>query len=301
MRRRAAFVAAALVTWVAGSALGTTPIPHAVAQPFMTIGAAHSAQLLPALDGKKPVFILALGTDTRKHNDIGCGCADSIHLIGINPRKRNATVLGFPRDSWVEIPGLGMNKINTALHYGGPKLMVQTIEAITGIHIDFYVLTTFGGLTSMVNSVGGVTVDVPYPMHDHYSGADFEPGSIHMNGKQALSFARDRHDVPNGDLSRSSDQGILFLSALAEFRADFDKSPSSLLTWMGAGLRNIETDLPLDEMLKLAFTAAEVKPAKVKNLVVPATVGTVGAASVVFISSSAKDIYANMRDDGLDN
>ncbi len=70
---------------------------------------------------------------------------------------------------------------------------------------------------------------------------------------------------------------------------------------MGAGLRNIETDLPLDEMLKLAFTAAEVKPGKVKNLVVPASVGSVGAASVVFISSSAQDVYANMKDDGLIN
>jgi LCP family protein required for cell wall assembly len=301
MRRHAVFVVVALAMWVAGSALGTTPIPHAQAQPFLTIGAAHSAQLLPALDGKKPIFILALGTDTRTHNDIGCGCADSIHLIGINPRKRNATVLGFPRDSWVDIPGHGMDKINTALHYGGPNLMVQTIESITGIHVDFYTLTTFGGLTEMVNSVGGVTVDVPYPMHDHYSGADFEPGLVHMNGKQALAFARDRHDVPNGDLSRSMDQGILFLSALADFRQDFDKSPGSLLTWLGAGLRNIETDLPLDEMLELAFTAAEVDPGTVKNMVVPASVGSVGSASVVFISSSAKDVYANLKDDGLVN
>jgi len=301
MKRRVTILVVALAAWVGGSTLGTTPIPHAQAQPFMKIGAAHSATLLPALDGKKPIFILALGTDTRAHNDVGCGCADSIHLIGINPRNRLATVLGFPRDSWVEIPGRGMGKINTALHYGGPKLMVDTIESITGIHIDFYVLTTFGGLTDMVNSVGGVTVNVPYPMHDHYSGADFEPGPVHMDGRQALAFSRDRHDVPNGDLSRSMDQGILFLSALTEFRTDFDKSPSSLLTWMGAGLRNIETDLPLDEMLKLAFTAAEVKPGKVKNLVVPASVGSVGAASVVFISSSAQDVYANMKDDGLIN
>src|SRR5712691_8198925 len=97
------------------------------------------------------------------------------------------------------------------------------------------------------------------------------------------------------------DQGILFLSALSEFHKDFDKSPSVLLTWLGAGLRNIDTDLPLDEMLHLAFTAAEVKPGKVKNMVVPATVGTVGSASVVFISSSAQQVYANMKDDGLVN
>ncbi len=170
MKRRVTILVVALAAWVGGSTLGTTPIPHAQAQPFMKIGAAHSATLLPALDGKKPIFILALGTDTRAHNDVGCGCADSIHLIGINPRNRLATVLGFPRDSWVEIPGRGMGKINTALHYGGPKLMVDTIESITGIHIDFYVLTTFGGLTDMVNSVGGVTVNVPYPMHGRSPG-----------------------------------------------------------------------------------------------------------------------------------
>jgi polyisoprenyl-teichoic acid--peptidoglycan teichoic acid transferase len=185
---------------------------------------------------------------------------------------------------------------------GGPQLTVKTVESLTGIHIDFYLLTSFQGLKNMVDSIGGVTVKVPFPMHDRFSGADFEPGTRHMTGGQALAFARDRHDVPGGDLGRSANQGRLLLAALAEFRGDFQKDPSVVLQWMGAGLRNVHTDLPLDEILKLAFTAQRVNQAKVKNVVVPSHGGSAGTQSVVFINdSAAKPLFANMKKDGLIN
>jgi len=77
-----------------------------------------------------------------------------------------------------------------------------------------------------------------------------------MNGSQALAFARDRHDVPGGDLGRSADQGRLLLSALGEFRRDFGKNPGVVLQWMGAGLRNVQTTgLSIQDLLTLAFTA----------------------------------------------
>ena len=113
------------------------------------------------------------------------------------------------------------------MSFGGPKLTIQTIENLTGIHIDFYVLTSFAGLKSMIDAIGGVTVDVLQPMHDHFSGADFDPGPVHMTGAQALAFARDRHDFSRGDLDRSQNQGRLFLATLAEFRKDFQADPGA--------------------------------------------------------------------------
>ena len=198
------------------------------------------------------------------------------------------------------IPGHGTDKINAAMSSGGPRLTVATIEHLTGIHISYYLLTSFGGLTHMVNDVGGVRVDVPYPMHDSYSGANFHAGLQRLNGKQALAFSRNRHDTPFGDISRSQNQGRLLVSALRQFRKQFEKDPSVLLTWVAAGLRNVTTDLSVRQLVTLAFTAAGISGTSVRNEVVPASTGMVGA-SVVFISGSARSVYADMRADGLLN
>jgi len=301
VRRRVALALTALTAWMLGAAVGTTPGAPATAAPLLVLKAAHTAQFLPALDGKKPVFILALGSDARPGQNILRERSDSIHIIGVNPAKHAASILGFPRDSFVPIPGHGTNKITSAMSIGGPALTVKTIENLTGIHIDFFLITSFGGLRNMVDSIGGVTVDVPRPMHDSFSGANFNPGVQHFNGTQALAFARDRHDVPGGDLGRSANQGRLLLAALSEFRKDFLKNPSVVLEWMGAGLRNVQTNLPLPMLLKLAFTAQKVDAKKVKNVVVPGRSGTVGSESVVFLNSSSKALYSNMKEDGLIN
>jgi polyisoprenyl-teichoic acid--peptidoglycan teichoic acid transferase len=302
VKRRVALCLAALTAWMLGAAVGTTPTAPARAAPTMMLKAAHGAQFLPALDGKKPIFILALGSDARPGQNVLRERSDSIHIIGVNPAKRSASILGFPRDSFVPIPGHGTNKITSAMSIGGPELTVKTVESLTGIHMDFFLLTSFQGLRNMVDSIGGLRVKVPFPMHDRFSGANFDPGIHHFGGDQALSFARDRHDVPGGDIGRSANQGRLFLAALAEFRKHFQKDPSVVLQWMGAGLRNVTTDLPLEEILKLAFTAQQVSPAKVKNVVVPGHSGSAGSESVVFINdSAAKAIFGNMKKDGLIN
>jgi len=267
----------------------------------VVLGLAHPHQVanLPSLTGHKPIFILSLGSDARPGQSVIGERSDSIHIIGINPAEHRASILGFPRDSWVDIPGHGTNKINAAMVYGGPHLTIATLEQLTGIHIDYYLLTWFGGLTHMVNAIGGITVDVPYPMHDSYSGADFNAGVQQLNGKQALAFSRNRHDTPEGDLSRSQNQGTLLVAALRQFQKEFAKDPSVLLTWIAAGLRNVQTELSIQQLVSLAFTSLTIPPANVKNEVVPATTGTVGSASVVFIASSARYVYADMRSDGL--
>jgi polyisoprenyl-teichoic acid--peptidoglycan teichoic acid transferase len=265
------------------------------------VGLAHpnQAQNLPGLTGSKPFFILSLGSDARPGQTIAGERTDSVHIIGINPAKHRASILGFPRDSWVPIPGHGRNKINSAMTLGGPALTVKTLEHLTGIHIDYYLLTSFGGLTNMVDAIGGVTVNVPYPMHDRYSGANLNPGVQKLTGKQALAFSRNRHDTPNGDLSRSLNQGTLLQGGLSELHTSFSKAPGAVLTWLATGIRNTQSDLSIEQLLTLAFTALSIKANHVTNQIVPATTGTVGGASVVFILPSAHAVYQNMRGDGL--
>jgi LCP family protein required for cell wall assembly len=301
--RRTALAVGALLAWLAGSVLGSLPPvadPPVEAAPLLQIGPAHDrAMTYPSLTGPEPIFILALGSDARPGEVIDEARADSIHLIGINPAERAATVLGFPRDSWVPIPGVGNDKINAALTYGGVDLTVRTIEELTGIRIDYYALTSFGGLRAMVDQVGGLIVEVPYAMDDPYSGADFEPGRQRLDGTQALAFARNRHDTPGGDFSRSENQGTVFLSALAQFRRDVTRDPAALFTWLGAGSRNIASDVPIRELVTLAFTAYRIKPEDVRNLVVPGSTGVEGEQSVVFIAPEASGIYRDLADDGI--
>ncbi len=276
---------------------GPTGSPTA---PVIRLYAAHGeASLIPALEGKRPLFILSLGSDARPGQAITRQRSDSIHIIGIDLKTNHATVLGFPRDSWVNIPGHGTNKINSAMSAGGPDLTIRTLENLTGLPIDFWMLTSFPGLVNMVDHIGGLTVDVPYPMHDSFSHANFSPGTHHMRGKAALAFARDRHDVPGGDLGRSKDQGILLLSALAKFHTEFAKDPATAFTWIQAAWPQITTNLSVPTMLQLALAASQIPPSNVNNLVVPAVGGSVGGLSVVFIQPSAHSIYADMRADGV--
>ncbi|HEX9124423.1 MAG TPA: LCP family protein [Actinomycetota bacterium] len=299
MKRRAALVVLALVAWVAGSTLGTVAPPKAAqAAPLMQIGQAH-AGYVPTLDGTSPIFILFIGSGARPGEDVEHSLADSIHIVSINPAKHKAAILGIPRDSWVEIPDHGSSKINSSMVYGGPELLVQTVEAVTGIRLDYWVLTTFWGLQSMVNNVGGLTIDVPFAMHDSYSLSDFEPGVQQFDGRDALAFTRDRHSLPEGDFGRSENAGRLMLAALANFRKQFTKDPSRLLTWVSAGLRNVSGNVPLDQVLSLAFTASTINPKTVENMVVPGSTGMVGGISVVNLTGADQAIFDDMKNDGL--
>jgi LCP family protein required for cell wall assembly len=303
LTRRAWVALIALVAWTAGTALGSVTTGGGVANaqsasPTVVLGEAH-ADFVPTLDGNEPIFILLLGSDARPGEPIDGERTDSIHILGINPAKHRAAILGFPRDSYVPIPDHGTQKINSAMFYGGPELAVQTVEGLTGITLDYWALTSFEGFTGMINGIGGLTVDVPFSMHDSYSKADFEPGVQQLDGGQALAFARDRHSLPEGDFGRSENQGRLMVASLMQFRKEFGKDPSRVLTWLGAGLRNLQTNVPIDQLLALAFTASMINPKHVTNVVAPGTTGMAGTSSIVNLTSEATTIFNDMKNDGL--
>ncbi len=299
--RRAWIALVALVAWAAGTILGTTTTGGGVANAQTSpveIGKAH-ADFVPVLDGTQPIFILLLGSDARPGEPVEGERTDSIHILAINPAKHKATILGFPRDSYVPIPDHGTNKINSAMTFGGPDLVVKTVEELTGIKLSYWALTSFDGFAGMINSIGGLTVDVPFSMHDSYSKADFEAGQQELDGKQALAFARDRHSLPEGDFGRSENQGRLMIASLQQFRKQFAKDKSVVLRWLAGGLRNMQTDVPIDQLLSLAFTASQVNPKHVINVVVPGTIGTSGSQSTVNLTAEAKAMFADLKNDGL--
>ena len=294
-------MAALLVAWVAGSVLGTTlpTASDARAMPLFQVQSAH-AGYVPTLTGTSPIFVLLLGSDARPGEDISGQRADSIHLLAINPAKGKATIVGFPRDSFVSIPETGTDKINAAMVYGGPELVVATVESLTGITIDYWALTWFEGFESMINDVGGLTMNVPFDVFDRYAHAQLVAGPQTLSGRQALSFARARHALPAGDFGRSENQGRLMIAALAQFRREFTSDPSRLLTWIGAGLRNSLTDVPLDQLMSLAFTGTTINAKRIVNIVAPGSVGSSGTTSIVNLDMTAlATIAEDLLDDGL--
>ena len=133
-------------------------------------------------------------------------------------------LISLPRDSYVPIPGQGSNKINAAFSFGGPKLLVQTVEQVTDLQIDGYVEIGFAGFASVVDSLGGVDICVKFDMNDPKAGINLKKGCQTLDGKNALGYVRARYSDPRGDIGRA-DRQRQFLAAIMKKAA----TPSTVL------------------------------------------------------------------------
>ncbi|WKD60220.1 Regulatory protein MsrR [Corynebacterium ciconiae DSM 44920] len=145
--------------------------------------------------------------------DVGGNRTDTIMVLHV-PTFGKPTLLSIPRDSYVPIPGYGMDKINAAFSFGGPPLLIETVEQSTGLKIDHYAEVGFGGFANAVDAVGGVDLCVDEPIHDDVINFHLEAGCQEFNGAQALSFVRTR-STAQGDIDRAARQRQ-FLTALAK-------------------------------------------------------------------------------------
>jgi LCP family protein required for cell wall assembly len=230
------------------------------------------------------VFVLLIGSDARPGEPVDRARADSIHLVAANPRTGQATVIGFPRDSWVKIPGHGESRINDAMVFGGPDLLAKTINQFTGLPIHYWVLAGFDTFTRIVDEVGGVNVYVDRRMDDRYSGAYFERGWHHFVGGEALAYSRDRHDTPDGDFTRSLNQGKLALAGLVKLRAEVGDE-GGLRKWVEVAFRHLVLRVSFSEAMSLLSVARQTIPEKTTNLVLPGRAGNAGSRSVVFLDA----------------
>lgn len=164
---------------------------------------------LPASEGE--TWLIA-GSDQRSDGSDGGvkqpwvqgARADSIMLL----RKVNgvAELVSLPRDTAVEIPGHGLNKLNASYAFGGPKLLVKTVEGVSGVKVDHYVEVTMGAVTQLVDAVGGVELCLDYDVNDADSALKWQSGCHQADGATALAFSRMRHQDPRGDIGRAERQ-----------------------------------------------------------------------------------------------
>lgn len=293
MKRWLAALSLLVCVVVAGGGLALAQAPG---PPLLTIHKVDEGHFAPKPD--KPVFILAIGIDGRP--GIDTDRADAIHLIGVNATAGSATILNIPRDTFVGIPGHGRRKINDAFTVGGAAMQALVVEQLVGAKPQFVITTTFEGFPRMIDEIGGIPLAIPYPMHDRFSGANFNPGVRQMNGGESMQFARTRH-IPDGDIARTTNQGALIVAALGKLRGDGAAgSPAKILKLLGVLGRNARFTGagPLD-LYNLGRLGLSIDPARVRNVTMPASIGFAGSASVVFAAPASGALFVDFRDDAV--
>jgi LCP family protein required for cell wall assembly len=277
---------AGLVTaWLHGMRL-----PMASGKPLIAVQKFSSANYEGEPSGTQ--FILLIGSDLRP--GVGGSRGDALHVLAVNPKLHKGTLLNIPRDTCASIPGNASGKINAANAYGGPKLMAETINQFLGVHITYSVLLDFAGFGALVNSVGGVTINVTSTMNDHDSGAYYQPGTYHVDGGGALAYSRDRHDFARGDITRTANQAALVLDAMAQMRqrASTPAGAFHLLALLGSDATI--TGASLNDLYRLGRLAESVNPSNIRNYTIP-----VGGGECLPLLSGAGAAFADFADDGV--
>ena len=236
--------------------------------------------------------VMVLGTDARPGQDQQGLRSDSIHLLTSAIGASAGTILGFPRDAYVEAPNGRRDKYTHLNVYFGPEVMVEVAEGLSGLDIEGYLITGFLGFQQLVDAFGGVPVDVPFRMAEPKSKAYLNAGLQVLWGANALAFSRNR-TVPNGDFRRSLHQGMVIRGALEAVQELGVIALPSLLAML---LEFTWTDLDAETLLTMAAGAYEIE--EVANVVLPGSVQTISGASVVVLDDSAPGILADL-DDGI--
>jgi LCP family protein required for cell wall assembly len=211
---------------------------------------------------RKPTTILMLGTDVvysdsgrrlKADKDAFTGRSDTIMVGRLDPLANTLRVISIPRDTLVDIPGNGTQKINAANAIGGPDLAKATISNFLDTPIEHYVVLNVHGLVDLVNELGGITVEVPKRMQYMDWTAklkiDLEPGVHTLTGNQAMGFVRFRHDAL-GDIGRVQRQEI-FLRAVLD-KALKPESWKHIPKLIEIAQNYISTDLSAQEILEMA-------------------------------------------------
>ncbi|MFI2634873.1 LCP family protein [Streptomyces collinus] len=209
-------------------------------------------------------------TDSMMILHTGGGAPTLISL----PRDSNVTIPSFKgSDSGKFYPATGrQTKLNAAYAEDGPELLVRTVEANTGLHIDHYVEIGFAGFANIVDAVGGVEMNIPQDIKDTKSGADLKKGTQTLDGEQALAFVRTRYALQGSDLDRTKNQQK-FLSALANQVATPGTvlNPFKLYPTMSAGLDTlvVDKDMSLFDLASMFWAMKGVSGGEGKSMNMP--------------------------------
>ena len=238
------------------------------------------------------------GTDAAPGVNAGSQRSDVIMLATVQPDGTTGSVVSVPRDSWVDVPGHGMNKINAAYAFGGPSLLIETVETLTGVRVDHFGVIDFAGFETLVDSVGGIDVNIAEATGN--MGVTFQAGRNHLDGAQALAYVRQRHELPNGDIDRARRQQNALRALLSRVQRDASSDPAALYSFA----KNIGSTVSVDDTLSdtglvgLALDNRDLRSSGLNFLTTPvAGLGREGQQSVVYLDDArARQLWDAIRD-----
>lgn len=258
--------------------------------------------------GAAPLNVLILGSDSRiSAGDpsawrAGGQRTDALMIAHVAADRKSAVVMSIPRDSWVPIPGRGEAKINAAFSYGGPTLTIETVEALTGIRIDNFVVADFTSFTELTDALGGVEITVPEDAYQH-GELLFSAGKQTLNGEQALAYTRQRYGLPGGDFDRVKRQQNWIRAMIAKTKNEGTLTNPVKLT----GLLNVvgksvavDDSLGLNDLRVLATDLAGLQTNDITFVTAPnsGTGRSADGQSIVVLDRAAFDpLVAAIADD----
>jgi LCP family protein required for cell wall assembly len=252
----------------------TVPDVDGVDQNILLVGDDHRP------DGATDEELAKLGTE----DDGGAVNTDSMMVLHLPADGTSASIISFPRDSYVEIPGYGKSKLNAAYSIGsesggdagGAQLLIQTIQNMTGLNIDHYVRVSLLGFYNVVEALGPVDVCLNNAVNDPWSALNLPAGVSTLNAQQALSFVRQRHGLPNGDLDRQvRQQYFLNVEARKVLSAGTLLNPFKL----GQVLDAVSSAVETDPGLNFISLAAQMKDLRADNIT-SATIPILGTPTI---------------------
>jgi LCP family protein required for cell wall assembly len=252
-----------------------------------------------------PVTFLLVGSDTRGETLEGedpDGRSDAIMIARFSGDRQHAQLISIPRDSWVDIPGHGKNKINASYAFGGPSLLIETVEQLTQVRIDHYVAIDFDGIIQVTDDLGGVDV---YVAETTSNGPyTFPAGWNHLDGDQARWYLGQRYGLQGGDFDRVKRQQQYLRSMFGKlFSSDTFTNPGRLDAAMIAvtSAVSIDDSLGNGDLLALAYSMRNVTPDNVDYFTAPILgTGMEGPASVVYLDEvTGERMWAYLQTDSL--
>jgi len=258
--------------------------------------------------------ILMMGTDARAVQQTtgndgtgtwmpGAQRSDTLMLLHIDADGKAASVISVPRDTWVQVPGHGMAKINAGFSYGGPRLAVHTFEHLTGIRVDHIAWIDWDGFRQLTDALGGVDINVPETVES--SGSTLTKGVHHFDGEEALAYVRQRHGLPGGDFDRIQRQHNFLRSLMDSTRGSISIAHPgraySILDAIAANL-TVDSGFSTGDLRGLMFQTARMQPDAIEFLTAPvAGLGMEGAQSVVYLDDErAAQLWHDVRQDQVD-
>ena len=279
-------VALVLVVALGGGFLVYRHLNNNITQLDVTkaLGSDRPTEVVKANQPQQPLNILLLGSDTRKgqRGHIGGdtpGLSDTTILLHISADRKLAYGVSLPRDAMVERPTCerkdgngtdpgGLSMFNAAYAVGGPACTIKTVEKLTSIRINHFVVIDFNGFRDMVDALGGVEVCVPKEVNDNTGHIYLPAGTYNVKGQRALDYVRVRHDISdNGDIGRMKRQQT-FLASMTNkvVSAGTLVNPVRLYKFLDAATKSLTTDPGLASLNKLGGLAKSLKGIGLSNV-----------------------------------